>query len=104
MERTFVSLFEEEGLKRGLERGLAQGLAQGREQGLSQGLAQGQQRTVLRQLRRRFGDVPPEAEERLREITDPAALDDLADRLLTAASLEELGLSRDGHQAGFPGP
>jgi len=89
MERTFVSLFEKEGLKRGLEQGLAQGL--------EQGLAQGQQRTVLRLLRRRFGDLPVEAEERLRSMTDSAALDDLTDRLLTAASLEELGLSGDGH-------
>jgi hypothetical protein len=88
MERTFVSLFEEEGLKRGLK------------QGLEQGLAQGQQRTVLRLLRRRFGEVPPEAEERLWSITDLATLDDLTDRLLTAASLEELGLSKDGHSEG----
>jgi hypothetical protein len=73
MERTFVSLFEEEGLTRG------------------------RQLTLLRLLRRRFGDMPPEAEDRLRAITNPAALDDLTDRLLTATSLAELGLSRDGH-------
>jgi hypothetical protein len=79
MERTFVSLFEEEGL--------------------AQGLALGRQLTLLRLLRRRFGDMPPESEKRLREITDPAALDDLTDRFLTAASLEELGLSGDGRQA-----
>jgi hypothetical protein len=78
MERTFVSLFEREALK------------------------QGQQRVVLRLLHRRFGDLPTEAEERLRAITDPAALDDLAERLLTATSLEELGLSRDGHHADGP--
>jgi hypothetical protein len=79
MERTFVSLFEKEALKRGL--------------------AQGQQRVVLRLLHRRFGDVPSDAEDRLREITDPAALDHLADRLLTAASLEELGLfGEDGKE------
>jgi len=41
-------------------------------------------------------DVPPEAEERLRSMTDPVALDDLTDRLLTATSLEELGLSGNG--------
>jgi hypothetical protein len=91
MERTFVSLFEEESLKRGL--------AQGLEQGLERGLTQGRQLTLLRLLRRRFGDMPPAAEKRLREITDPVALDDLTDRLLTAASLEELGLSGDGRQA-----
>jgi hypothetical protein len=86
MERTFVSLFEKEGRAQGLEQGLVQGRAQGR------------QLTLLRLLRRRFEEVPPEAEERLREITDPAALDDLTDRFLTAASLEELGLSGDGRQ------
>jgi hypothetical protein len=81
MERTFVSMFEREALARGLE--------QGREQGLTRG----QQKILLTQLRRKFGEVPVEAEDRLRQITDPDALDHLAVRLIEASSLADLGLT-----------
>jgi hypothetical protein len=80
MERTFVSLFEEEGLKRGL----------------ASGLARGRQEMLLKQLGWKFGEVPAEAEERLRQIADPAALDDLAVRLMEATSLADLKLTTDG--------
>jgi hypothetical protein len=53
---------------------------------------------LLKQLRRKFGEVPAEAEERLRQITDPEALDDLAERLIEAASLADLKLTTDGRK------
>jgi hypothetical protein len=86
MERKFVSLFEKEALEQGLE------------QGLERGLFRGRQAMLLKQLRRKFGEVPAEAEERLRQITDPEALDDLAERLIEAASLADLKLTTDGRK------
>jgi hypothetical protein len=51
---------------------------------------------LLKQLGWKFGEVPAEAEERLRQIADPAALDDLAVRLMEATSLADLKLTTDG--------
>jgi hypothetical protein len=52
----------------------------------------------VKQLRRKFGRVPREAQERLRQITDPDALDELAVRLLDDVSLSDLGLTTDGQR------
>jgi len=76
MERTFVSLFEREGWERGLK----------------QGLARGRQEVLLKQLRRKLDRVPPEAEARLQQLTDPAELDGLAERLIDGVSPADLGL------------
>lgn len=64
----------------------------GMEQGLEQGLVRGKRETLLRQLRRRFGDLPPEAVARVEAIADEAELDACLDQILTAATLEEMDL------------
>jgi hypothetical protein len=80
MERTFVSLFEEEALERGLE----------------QGKAWGKQDTLLRQLRVKFGDLPSSVPGQVQGMVSLEQLDGLLERLLTANSLAELGL--DGYR------
>lgn len=92
MERTFVSLFEEEALERGLK--------QGREQGEAWGEARGLRRTLLKQLRVKFGDLPRSVPEQVQEIASVEQLDALLERLLTANSLAELGL--DGYREAAP--
>ncbi|WP_244168478.1 DUF4351 domain-containing protein [Alloalcanivorax xenomutans] len=49
----------------GLREGLEQGLAQGIERGVEQGSTAEARNILLRQLRRRFGEVPAEIETRL---------------------------------------
>ena len=83
----------EEGLAEGLERGMRQGMQQGMEQGMRQGTRQGRvdgERVVLeRLLRRRFGSLSPEVEERMAEAS-AADLETWADKVLDADALEDV--------------
>ena len=83
--REMVNIYEQ----RGIEKGIAKGI----EQGIAEGLMLGQQRTLIGQLRRRFGDLPAEIVARVEAVRDPGKLDDLAARVLDAPSLEEMGLT-----------
>lgn len=84
---------ERKGLEQGLRKGLKQGLEQGREQGLEQGLEQGAlsgQRLVLKRLlTRRFGELSDAVLQRL-EQANSDQLECWADRLLDAATLDEV--------------
>jgi Domain of unknown function (DUF4351) len=55
---------------------------------LSEGKAEGRAELVLRQLTRRFGDLPQDIRERVRG-AGIGELDQIGDRLLTAGSLGE---------------
>jgi Domain of unknown function (DUF4351) len=61
----------------------------GFEQGLQQGLIQGEGRTLLKLLALRFGPVAPEVEARVRSAAE-AQLDQWVERVLTAASLDDV--------------
>ncbi|HSS48134.1 MAG TPA: DUF4351 domain-containing protein [Thermoanaerobaculia bacterium] len=54
--------------------------------------AEGKRELLLRQLERRFGPVPDTVRQRLEEIRSTRRLDRLADKILTARSLREMGL------------
>jgi hypothetical protein len=47
---------------------------------------------LLRQMRRKFGELPEGVTARIESITEPEELDALSDRILDADSLEEMGL------------
>jgi hypothetical protein len=49
----------------------------------------GKRKLLLRQVRKRFGDVSPTVEERIRS-ADPDTLDRWAERILTATTIDEL--------------
>ncbi|HXU45462.1 MAG TPA: DUF4351 domain-containing protein [Thermoanaerobaculia bacterium] len=74
-------------------RGLAKGLERGLEKGLERGQEQGMREVLLRQLRKRFPALPSRAIERVEAISSPDELGSLAERLLTASSLADLGLA-----------
>jgi predicted transposase YdaD len=69
------------------EKLIAKGRAEGIAEGIAEGKAEGKAETLMRQLRRRFGDLPAAVEQRLRSATI-ADLDRWADRILDAATLE----------------
>ncbi|MCX6359551.1 MAG: DUF4351 domain-containing protein [Armatimonadetes bacterium] len=75
-----------------LQQGLSQGLSQGLTQGLSTGMTHGEQAVLLRLMRRRFGALDPKVVARVEAIQDTDQLEALADRILDARTLEELGL------------
>lgn len=70
----YISSAERLGMKRGHELGLQQGLQQGRT-------------LLLRQLRKRFGELPDWVETQLAEGT-PTQLEQWAEQVLDAATLE----------------
>ncbi len=69
--------------------GRQEGLQQGLRQGLQEGLHQGEAVVILRLLRRRFGEMPPAMEERIRQLS-VAQIEALAEVLLDFTDLGEL--------------
>lgn len=53
---------------------------------------EGMHQILLRQLKQRFGPIPEEIRRKIEEIQSTRRLNTLADKILTAGSLQELGL------------
>lgn len=71
------------------ERLIERGMQQGLQQGMQQGLEEGRRELLQRQLQRRFGELSPEAVERLKKAS-ASELDRWAERVLTAERLEDV--------------
>jgi predicted transposase YdaD len=82
-----------EAREQGLSEGRVKGLAEGRVEGRAEGVPAGERRLLLRQLELRFGPLPETARKRVDALDAPKDLEDLGERLLTAKSLGDLGLS-----------
>ena len=61
----------------------------GREEGKRQGIEQGERTLLRRQLRRRFGLLPPEADERIGRAST-RDLESWAENVLDAGTLDEV--------------
>jgi predicted transposase YdaD len=81
---TWAEQLVEQGLEQGREQGLEQGLEKGREQGFRQAL--------LRQLGARFGPLSDDVRRRVEAIRSTERLNQIAEQILVAHSLEEMGL------------
>ncbi len=68
-------------------------------QGVARGGAEAARSFLLRQLRKRFGELPNGVVERI-EAADREWCEAMGERLIEATSLEELGFSENG--AGAP--
>ena len=88
-QSNFIADWIEEGIQQGLE----QARQQERQQGLQQGLQQGKQLILIRLLATKFGELPQSVTDQIQEMTADEELDQLGIRLLTAESLEEIGLN-----------
>ena len=75
------------------EEGLEQGLEEGIEKGIEKGIVQGKRETLERLLTARFGPLPEQVQGRVDALSSPEELDPYLDRVLTAATLEDIGLS-----------
>jgi predicted transposase YdaD len=71
---------------------IEEGKELGKEQGLQQGILQAKREDLRRLLRAKFGPLPPAVIERIETLADVNQLDTLLEHLLTAGSLEEMGL------------
>jgi predicted transposase YdaD len=76
----------------GLDDSEARGRAVGEAEGEARGQTREARRILLRQLRRRFGDLPEEVVDRIQN-ADRDWCEAMVDRLFEAGSLDELGLA-----------
>ncbi|WP_446010071.1 DUF4351 domain-containing protein [Candidatus Electrothrix sp.] len=76
-------------LKKYYDQGLEQGVQRGLQQGVQQGVQQGELQLLLRQLRKRFGELPEWAEQMLKEASG-GMLEIWSERILTAIRLEDV--------------
>ncbi len=73
----------------GLEAGRQEGLKEGLEEGMKEGMKEGESTMLLRQLERKFGPLEESQRRRVRS-ADSDTLLEWSDRVLTAASWEEV--------------
>ena len=82
--KRWLTSWEEAAWDRGIKRGI--------EQGIEQGIELGKHDLIVRLIRRKFGEASVQLVDRVMAIDDLGRLDDLAERLLTADTVEDLGL------------
>jgi len=85
--RTSLSLAKKSGRAEGLVEGRAEGLVEGR----AEGLVEGERLLLQKLLTRRFGELSADARRRLERASE-AELERWAERVLTAATLDEVFL------------
>jgi hypothetical protein len=68
-----------------------EGRKEGRDEGLKEGLL-GARRMVLRLVERRFGSIPARVQEQINTIASLDELERVADKILMARSLQDLGI------------
>jgi predicted transposase/invertase (TIGR01784 family) len=90
---SIYDIIREDALKQGIEKGIEQGIEQGIEKGIAQGLLAGEKRVLLRQLQAKFGVLPGAVTARINGLTVTEEIEILSDRILTANSLDEMGLT-----------
>lgn len=73
-----------------LERTFQKGIRQGKAEGKAEGYAAGRVALLLRQLRKRFGDAVTTETERRVLAADLDALDCIGERLLDAATIDDV--------------
>ncbi len=72
---------------------------QGRQEGLQQGAQQRAQAILIRQLKAKLGRLPRAAEREIRAMTNEDELDRLSLLVLTANSIDEMGLNGVGRRS-----
>ncbi len=72
---------------------MEKGRKKGQKEGQKAGVIKGKRETLLRQLAAKFGELPQEIAAKAKGMS-AAELDSVLDRLLTATSLNDLGLSQ----------
>ena len=79
----------ERGRVEGMERGRVEGMERGRVEGMERGRVEGERAVLERQLRRRFGLLPPATASRL-DRASTADLETWAENVLDAETLDDV--------------
>jgi len=72
--------------------GRKEGREEGRKEGLEEGRVEGMRQLLLRQMAVRFGPLPDALRGKVEAISSLARLNRLAEKVVVAQSLEEMGL------------
>ncbi len=83
----------EQGLGQGLVRGEQLGLVRGEQLGLVRGEQLGEQRTLIRQLRRKFTEVPETIVQQIEATKNIEQLDNWLDQIISANKLADIDFS-----------
>ena len=78
-----VTRWDVRAMEKGRQEGRQEGRLEGRQEGLIEGHTDRAQRTLERLLTRRFGPLPPEAQDRIHQATLPQ-LETWLDRIIDA--------------------
>jgi len=89
---SWAEQFEEKGWKKGVELGWNKGMERGIEKGVESGVETGVRQTLLRLLGARFGPLSDDVRQRVEAIHSIERLNQIAEHLLVARSLEEMDL------------
>jgi flagellar biosynthesis/type III secretory pathway protein FliH len=95
-ERTEVRAMAMTWMEKLESKGRVEGLEEGRKEGREEGLKQGARQVLLDLLGKRFGPLPQEVRQRVEGIASMDRLSSLAQRALSARSLEEMELTAGG--------
>jgi flagellar biosynthesis/type III secretory pathway protein FliH len=68
-------------------------IQEGIQRGLQEGVLAGEKRALLRVLHTKFGELPQAVTERVNALSSTDEVETLFDRILTAQTLDEMGLS-----------
>jgi len=79
----------QEGRQEGIQAGRQEGIQEGIQEGRQEGLQEGEKKLLLRLLRRRFGEITPDLEQKIASLSIPQ-LEALADAQLDFSSLDDL--------------
>jgi hypothetical protein len=63
-----------------------------RDEGRAEGEKKGWKLALIRQLRTRFGELPPKIIQRINRTKETRQIETWLDRVLTAASLDDMGI------------
>jgi hypothetical protein len=80
--------------RRSWKKGARKGDRQGRQEAERQASLGIRRQTLLRLLRRRFGELPPDAEAIVQQADNADLLDAWLDRVVTAKTFEQVGIGR----------
>ena len=92
-ESDFIADWVKEDIPQRFQIGFQIGFQLGFLLGFEQGFKQGKRDLLIKQLMAKFGELPQSVTDQIQGMTADEELDQLGIRLLTAESLEEMGLN-----------
>ncbi len=86
---TYMSRLEREAWERGMTQGVEEGMEKGIKKGIEEGIEKGEAQLLIRQLHRKFGEVPAEIEKRIAE-SNAEQLLEWGERLISAETVDDI--------------